>query len=169
MLAAHAKVHVGVGGAALLDSHAHQFEYCRVDGLEGIVLQDLLVHVQRDELGLGIIAGEAEGGLGEVVGAKAEEVCVMGDLVSDHAGARQLEHRAHGNIELDALLGGNLSDYALDNLAGLDMLGRDGDERNHDLGTRIDAHLDEASSSRGDGADLHERQIAKDDGQAHAA
>ena len=105
MLAAHAKVHVGVGGAALLDSHAHQLEYCRIDGLEWVVLQDLLVHVQRDELGLGIVAGEAEGRLGKVVGAKAEEVGVLRDLVSDHAGTRQLEHRAHGNIELDAFLG----------------------------------------------------------------
>ena len=93
----------------------------------------------------------------------------MGDLISDHAGARQLEHRAHGNIELDALFVGNLGDHALDNLAGLNMLGRNGNERDHNLGTRIDALLDEASGSRGDGADLHERQIAKDDGQAHAA
>ena len=127
------------------------------------------MHVQRDELSLGVITRETEGRLGEVVGAKAEEVCVMGDLISDHAGARQLEHRAHGNIELDALFVGNLGDHALDNLAGLNMLGRNGNERDHNLGTRIDALLDEASGSRGDGADLHERQIAKDDGQAHAA
>ena len=127
------------------------------------------MHVQRDELGLGVVTRETEGRLREVVGAKAEEVCVMGDLVSDHAGARQLEHRAHGNIELDALFVGNLGDYALDNLAGLDMLGRDGNERNHDFGARVDAFLDKAGSSRGHSADLHERQIAKDDGQAHAA
>ena len=68
---AHAKVHVGVGGATLLDSHAHQLEHRRVDGLEGVVLQNLLMHVQRDELGLGIVAREAEGRLREVVGAKA--------------------------------------------------------------------------------------------------
>lgn len=125
------------------------------------------MQVQRDELGLGVVAREAKGRLGEVVGAKAEEICVMGDLVGDHAGARQLEHRAHGNTELDAFLGGNLGDHALDNLAGLDMLGRDGNERNHDLGARVDTLLDKAGSSRGDGANLHERQIAKDDGQAH--
>ena len=105
----------------------------------------------------------------KVVGAKAEEVGVLRDLVGNHAGTRQLEHRAHGNIELDALLGGNLGDNALDDLASLDMLSRDGNERNHDLGTRIDALLDKAGSSRGDGANLHERQIAKDDGQTYAA
>ena len=49
------------------------------------------------------------------------------------------------------------------------MLRRDGNERNHDLGARVDAFLDEAGSSRGDGANLHERQIAKDDRQAHTA
>ena len=38
------------------------------------------------------------------------------------------------------------------------MLGRDGNERNHDLGMRVDALLDKAGSSRGDGANLHERQ-----------
>lgn len=85
------------------------------------------------------VAGEAEGRLREVVGAKAEEIGVLGDLVGDHAGARQLEHRTHRNVELDALLGGNLGDHALDDLAGLDMLGRDGNERNHDLGARVDA------------------------------
>ena len=49
------------------------------------------------------------------------------------------------------------------------MLGRDGNERNHDLRARIDAFLDKTGSSRSDGANLHERQIAKDDGQAHTA
>ena len=127
------------------------------------------MHVQRDELGLGVVAGEAEGRLREVVGAKAEEVGMMGDLVGNHAGTRQLEHRAHGNVELDALLGGYLGDDTLDDLARLDMLGRNGDERNHDLGARVDAFLNEAGGSRCDGTDLHERQIAKDDGQAHAA
>ncbi len=34
-------------------------------------------------------------------------------------------------------------------------------------GAWVDALLDKASSSRGNGANLHERQIAKDDGQAH--
>ena len=164
MLAAHAKVHVRVGGSTLLDGHAHQLEHRRIDGLEGIVLQDLLMHVQRDELSLGVVTRETEGRLGEVVGAKAEEVGMVGDLVSDHAGARQLEHRAHGNIELDTLFVGNLGDYALDDLASLDMLSRDGNERNHDLGMRVDALLDKAGSGRGDGANLHERQIAKDDG-----
>ena len=47
------------------------------------------------------------------------------------------------------------------------MLCRDGNERNHDLGAWVDALLDKAGSSRGNGANLHERQIAKDDGQAH--
>ena len=169
MLAAHAKVHAGVGGATLLDGHAHQLEHRRIDGLEGVLLQDLLVQVQRDELGLGVVAGEAKGRLREVVGAKAEEVGVLGDLVGDHAGARQLEHGSHGNVELDALLGGNLGDHALDDLAGLDMFGRDGDKRNHDLGTRVDTFLDEAGGSRCHGANLHERQVAKDDGQTHAA
>ena len=73
MLAAHAKVHVGIGSAALLDGQAHELQHRRVDGLEGIVLQDLLVQVQRDELGLGVIAREAKGRLGEVVGAKQKK------------------------------------------------------------------------------------------------
>ena len=94
---------------------------------------------------------------------------MMGDLVGNHAGTRQLEHRAHGNIELDALLGGNLGDHALDDFASLNVLGRNGNERNHDLGARVDALLDKAGSSRGHGANLHEWQVAKDNGQAHTA
>ena len=49
------------------------------------------------------------------------------------------------------------------------MLGRDGYEWDHNLGARVEAFLDKAGGGRGDGANLHERQIAKDDGQAHAA
>ena len=127
------------------------------------------MHVQRDELSLGVVTRETESRLREVVGAKAEEVGMLRDLVGDHASARQLEHRAHGNVELDTFLGGNLRNHALDDLASLDMLGRDGNERNHNLGARVDAFLDKAGGGRGDGANLHERQIAKDDGQAHAA
>ena len=127
------------------------------------------MHVQRNELGLGVVTRETERRLREVVGAKAEEICVKGDLVGDHAGARQLEHRAHGNVELDALLGGDLGDHALDDLASLNVLGRNGNERDHNLGTRVDAFLDKAGGSRCHGTDLHERQVTEDDGQAHAA
>ena len=49
------------------------------------------------------------------------------------------------------------------------MLGRNGYEWDHNLWARVDAFLDKAGGGRGDGANLHERQIAKDDGQAHAA
>ena len=53
--------------------------------------------VPREVLGqespLGVVAGEAERGLGQVVGAEAEEVGFLGDLLGDQAGPRQLDHR----------------------------------------------------------------------------
>ena len=41
-----------------------------------------------------IVAAEAIGGLGQIVGAEAEEGGIGRDLVGQQAGARQLDHRA---------------------------------------------------------------------------
>ena len=51
-----------------------------------------------------VVAADAEGGLGEVVGAEAEELGLFGDLVGGEGGAGQLDHGAHHVIDGDALL-----------------------------------------------------------------
>ena len=75
MLAADAHFQVGAGLAAIVDRHLHQAANAiAVDGLEGILGQDALRHVGDQEVALGVIAGVAEGHLGQVVGAEGEEL-----------------------------------------------------------------------------------------------
>jgi hypothetical protein len=54
----------------------------------------------RQELAFGVVAGEAERRLGEVVRPEAEEVGLAGDLVGAHARTRELDHRPDQVLEL---------------------------------------------------------------------
>ena len=81
VLAADAQVHVGTGGLAQLHGHLHQLAHALLVHVgEGIGLVDLLVVVVAEELA-GVVAAEAEGHLGQVVGAEGEELGLGGDLV----------------------------------------------------------------------------------------
>ena len=74
MLAADADLQLGVGAAAALQRDLDQLAHALlVDGGEGVGGEDALGEVRRQEARLGVVAGEAEGGLGEVVAADAEE------------------------------------------------------------------------------------------------
>src|SRR5688572_26819767 len=70
MLAADAELELGAGLAAALGGDLHQFaDTFRVDADEGILLEDALPLVGRDEA-RGVVAAEAVGGLRQVVGAE---------------------------------------------------------------------------------------------------
>jgi len=60
----------------------------------GIGRQDLLFHVGAQELPLGVVAGESENRLRQVIRPEAEELREPGDLVGNEGGARDLDHRA---------------------------------------------------------------------------
>ena len=57
------------------------------------------------EEGSRVVARQAEGRLGEVVGAEGEELGGLGDLAGAQRGARQLDHGADAVGDLDAALG----------------------------------------------------------------
>ena len=81
VLAADAQVQISAGLTAQLGGHLHQLAHASLVQLgEGIALVDLLVVVSAQELA-GVVAGEAEGHLGQVVGAEGEELGLLGDLV----------------------------------------------------------------------------------------
>ena len=102
MLAADAQVQVGVGGAAQLAGHVHQLAHAGLVQLgEGIVLVDLVVVVGVQELA-GVVTAEAEGHLGQVVGAEGEEVGLLGDLVGGQGGTGDLDHGAHQVLHVGA-------------------------------------------------------------------
>lgn len=65
-----------------------------VENLERIIGEQLGLDVVGEEAGA-VVAAEAEGGLGEVVGAKAEEVGVLGDSAGREGGAGEFDHGAN--------------------------------------------------------------------------
>ena len=66
---------------------------------EGIIFVNLGIVVGIQEL-TGIVTGEAEGHLGQVVGAEAEELSLLGDLVSGQSGTGDLDHGADLILQL---------------------------------------------------------------------
>src|ERR1700735_2377186 len=101
MLAANAELDRRPGLAAPragdLDQLADAFD---IDRNEGIALQDVLALVAAEETA-GIVARQAERGLGQIIGAEAEEFRTLGDLAGSQRRAWQLDHGADEIIELD--------------------------------------------------------------------
>src|SRR5262249_54986047 len=105
MLAADADLKLRVRLAAALFGHADELaDAVAVEHREGIVLHHADLRVGLQELAA-IVARKAEGRLSQVVGAEAEELGLLGNLVGNQSGARQLDHRADHVANLHALLG----------------------------------------------------------------
>ena len=85
VLAADTKLQVRIGGAALLCGHGHKLAHALLIQLsKRIGLVDLVLIVRRQELS-GVVAGEAEGHLRQVVGTEGEELSLLCDLVGSEA------------------------------------------------------------------------------------
>ena len=171
VLAADAQLDVGAGLTAEIGCHLDQLaDADLVEAGEGIVLVDLLVVVSAQELA-GVVTGEAEGHLGQVVGAEGEELGLLGDLVRGQRGARDLDHGADlvvhiGTGVLDELVRLGAHDV-LDILELLDLA----DQRDHDLGHDVPVGmvLLDVEGGLDDGAGLHLGDLRIGDGQAAAA
>ena len=82
VLAADAELEVGPRGAPLLDGDLHQRAHAvAVDGDERVDRRRCPARRSVREHRRHVVAGEAEGGLGQVVGAEGEELGRLGDLV----------------------------------------------------------------------------------------
>lgn len=118
VLAADADLEVGAGGTAFLDAHLNELaDAFLVEHFEGIGLDDAVLLVELEELG-SVVTREAEGHLGEVVGAEREEFGYFGDLVGGEGCAGNLDHCAYEVGERLALLleylgGGGVDDVGL--------------------------------------------------------
>ena len=116
-----------------------------------------------------VVAAEAEGHLGQVVGAEREELGLLGDLVGRQGGAGDLDHGADQVVDLDArLLHDLLGDGDGPLLEEGELLDR-ADQRDHDLGEDLLALLLDLDGRLDDGADLHVADLGVDDRQAAAA
>ena len=171
MLAADAAVQLGTGLTAQLDRHLHQL--ADADGIqtgERVGFVDLVRIIRRQELAC-IVAREAERHLRQVVGAEAEELCFLGDLVRRKRRARDLDHRADLILELDV---GGLDDLirrpdddVLDELHFL-CFAR---QRDHDLGDDIPVGMTLFDCDRrlDDRLRLHDGDLGIGDGETAAA
>ena len=172
-----------IDGASVSDEGADHLLDCRVDGDERMTLKEFLVDVQRQEA-VGVVAGNGECRLGEVVGTEGSEaidgvnvIVIAGDFdaeggddfVAGDGGCRGFDHRAEGVRHCEALffldLGGNL-DGDFEN--GLDF-GGDDHERDFDFGFRMFAFLNEFGGGIQNGLDLHLGDFGVGDGHTNRA
>ena len=127
------RTRLGLAARPSAADHLHQAaDAGLVKVLERIALIDLVVIVSGQELG-GIVTAEAEGHLGQVVGAEAEEVRFLGDLAGGQGRARDLDHGANLVLHVNAGFGNelvrSLDDDVLDKLQLLDFA----NQRDHDV------------------------------------
>ena len=83
----------GLRRSTALDRDLHQLSHGRVEGDEGVVLDDSLVGILAEEAA-GIVAAQAERRLSQIVGAEGEELRALADLAGHEAGSRKLDHGA---------------------------------------------------------------------------
>ena len=172
-----------IDGASVSDEGADHLLDGGMDGDEGMTLEEFLVDVERQEA-VGVVAGNGECRLGEVVGTEGSEaidgVNVIveardfgaeggNDFAAGDGGCRGFDHRAECVRHCEALffldLGGNL-DGDFEN--GLDF-GGDDHERDFDFGFRMFAFLDEFGGGVQNGLDLHLGDFGVGDGHTNRA
>src|ERR1700722_7889995 len=86
------------------DSDLNQFSHSfTIDHRERILFENALLEIGWQYL-VHVVAREAEGGLGEVVGAEAEELSYLGNLARQQRGTRQLDHGSDEVVHLFAFL-----------------------------------------------------------------
>src|SRR6185437_830212 len=112
VLAADADLEIGSSLAAVGGGQLHQLSDAGlVEAGERILLEHALAQIHRQDLA-DVIAGEAEGGLGQIVGSEAEELGLGGDLAGHQRRPRQLDHGAHQVGDLDLRVGQHLVGHA---------------------------------------------------------
>lgn len=171
VLAADTAVQLGTGLTAQLDRHLHQLTHTDdVKAGKRIGFVDLVRIVCGQELA-GVVAREAERHLREVVGAEAEELRFLGDLVRRERRAGDLDHRADLILELDVhLLDDRIRRLDDDILDELHLL-RFARERDHDLGDDVPVRmlLLDADGRLDDRLGLHDGDLGIGDGKAATA
>src|SRR5215469_6025905 len=118
---------------APLHEHANALSVERLERVGGKHTRLLLIHVVRQEAA-GVIAREAHGGLGKVVGSEGEEFGDFADFVGKQCCSRELDHSAYKVWQFDTGFLDEVIGYATGSLfEDPEFLLVEG-ERNHDLG-----------------------------------
>ena len=81
MFAADADFDVGPRLPSLLHRHLHQLSHAlAIQHLEGILGEDLALHILKEELTLRVVSRKPEGRLGQIISTKGEELGVLSYL-----------------------------------------------------------------------------------------
>ena len=170
MFAADAAVQHRVFLTAFLYGHLHQLaDAGLVQFAEGIKLINFLVVIAFQEFAR-IVPGEAKGHLGQVVGAKAEEVGFLRHVIRCQRGSRDFDHGADLVIQEVALFFHNLFRGFHDDILYEQQFFAFPGQRYHDLGNDIVIHFFLNSNGRFDhGAGLHTGNFRINDAEAAAA
>src|SRR5580704_10495922 len=119
MLAADADFELVAAAATLLDApldqHADTFGVERLERIGCKHASLLFIDIVGQETAR-VVAGEAHGGLGEVVGAEGEELGALCDLIGHQSGTWEFDHGADDVVELRA---GLLDDVVGDATSGV--------------------------------------------------
>src|SRR3546814_15558904 len=103
LLAADAELDVRPRRAAALGADHHQLaDALCVERDEGVLLDQATLLVGTEEIS-GIVARQAEAGLGQVVGAEGEALGALGDTGGPQDGQRKLDTCADGGADIHAL------------------------------------------------------------------
>ena len=152
-------------------AHLHESpDALRVDRLERIERENALRGVPRQDR-RGVVAREAEGHLGEIVGAEGEEIRArLGERPRDERRAGRLDH--HPNLVLDGRVSGRVEHLLRDGAHDVSLVGElvdGGDEGDHDADARRRVRGRRATRVRRsleNGANLHPRHVRSRDAEA---
>src|SRR5688572_5037285 len=104
MLAANAELEVRARSPPPLRRDRDQLaDSLDIEGDERVAREDAFFDIGAEEAA-GVVAAEAERGLGKIVGAEAEELRFPGDIGGRERGAGQFDHRSDEIIDRAALL-----------------------------------------------------------------
>ena len=172
-----------IDGAGVFDERADHLLDGGMDGDERMTLEEFLVDVQRQEA-VGVVAGNGECRLGEVVGTEGSEaidgvnvIVIAGDFGAEggddfaagDGGCRGFDHRAECVRNSKTLLFLDLGcDADGDFENGLDF-GGDNHERDFDFGLWMFAFLNEFGGGVQNGLDLHLGDFGVGDGHTDRA
>src|SRR5215471_19019528 len=169
MFTAHAKLEIGTGLPAPLDTGSNQGAYAfGVDGREGILLENLFLLINPKELA-DIVPGKPERQLREVVGAKREELSLGGDLIGSLRAAWNLDHRADQVLDLDAGLFHDIGGHTIDHRLLVAQLLHVSNQRDHDLRNDLEPFLVQPARGFDDGPRLHLSVFRIGDAETDAA
>ena len=156
VLAADADLKVRILQPSRIHPHLDQRPHSeKVYRSEGVIGKYALVDIRAEELAFGVVPAESKGHLGQVVGAEAEEIRLLGDLTGGQRGPGRLDHGAEFVMDLDSqtlLHLGRDQAQVLPKPAHLLDIHRQWD---HDLRVNVQALFDQEGGRRDYGLHLH--------------